>query len=408
METYGCTMNQGEGRRLEELLASQGHEVIENADDADLVVLNTCTVIKETEGRMVRRMAELNAQRKELVVTGCMATVQADDVIKVAPRAMIMGPRDYPGFTARMEERFGRGDQALPLSLPTSVTSVVPISQGCTGNCSYCITKLARGQLTSYPPEDIVQEARRALERGAKELLVTAQDTACYGFDRRAGLPELLSSITALPGEFMVRVGMMNPNNLSRIIDRFLPVLRSPRIYAFLHLPVQSGSPSILNAMNRGYLPSDFISLVEKVRSSSPGITLATDVITGFPGESAEDHRMTLEMVERVRPDVVNVTRFSPRPGTPAARARNQVPGWVSKERSREMTALRFRISSEINARMVGRVERIMVTEEGKGNTSIGRTRSYKPVVVPGRPRIGSVFDVEIVDSAPTHLIGRP
>jgi tRNA A37 methylthiotransferase MiaB len=117
---------------------------------------------------------------------------------------------------------------------------------------------------------------------------------------------------------------------------------------------------------------------------------------------------MTLEMVERVRPDVVNVTRFSPRPGTPAARARNQVPGWVSKERSREMTALRFRISSEINARMVGRVERIMVTEEGKGNTSIGRTRSYKPVVVPGRPRIGSVFDVEIVDSAPTHLIGRP
>ncbi len=286
METYGCTMNQGEGRRLEELLASQGHEVIENADDADLVVLNTCTVIKETEGRMVRRMAELNAQRKELVVTGCMATVQADDVIKVAPRAMIMGPRDYPGFTARMEERFGRGDQALPLSLPTSVTSVVPISQGCTGNCSYCITKLARGQLTSYPPEDIVQEARRALERGAKELLVTAQDTACYGCDRRAGLPELISSFTALPGEFMVRVGMMNPNNLSRIIDASSRSCGPPDL-CVPPFAVQSGSPSILNAMNRGYLPSDFISLVEKVRSSSP-ITLATDVITGFPGESAK------------------------------------------------------------------------------------------------------------------------
>lgn len=408
METYGCTMNQGEGRLLEEHLAALGHQVIADAADADLVVLNTCTVIRETERRMLKRMAELNAQRKELVVAGCMATIQADDVVKVAPRALIVAPRDYSRFPALVEERFGRGEMRPLIILPSSVSSVLPIAQGCIGNCSYCITKLARGTLSSYSLDSLVDQARKAIENGARELLVTSQDTACYGHDREGDLADLLSSIISLPGEYMVRIGMMNPDSLSRIIDRFLPAWVSPRIYRFLHLPVQSGSPPILDAMNRGYSPSDFLALAERVRASSPGMTLATDVITGFPGESDDDHYMTLKMLEQVRPDVVNVTRFSPRPGTPAAKSRNQVPGWMAKERSREITKLRFQISGEINAALVGQSERMTVIEEGKNGTSIGRTSAYKPVVVPGRQRIGSKLEVEIVDSAPTHLFGRP
>ncbi len=406
VETYGCTMNQGEGRLLEEKLASLGHHIIDDASDADLVVLNTCTVIKETERRMLKRMAELSAQRKGLVVTGCMASIQTDEIVRAAPKALIMAPRDYQHFPGLVEDHFGCGTGTMVLPSPT--TLILPIAQGCIGNCTYCITKLARGTLSSYPMADIISQAQHGIEEGARELLVTAQDTACYGFDLGTDLPALLGSLTELPGEFMVRVGMMNPDNLSRIVDRLLPAWTSPKVYQFLHLPVQSGSPAMLEAMNRGYGPGDFISLAKRLRRASPHMTLATDVIVGFPGETEEDHRSTVDMLKEVRPDIVNVTRFSPRQGTPAARARNQVPGWVAKERSREITKLRFEISQEINGAMTGSRERITITEEGKAGTVIGRTSSYKPVVVKGRHPIGSTMEVEIIRSAATHLFGEP
>jgi MiaB-like tRNA modifying enzyme len=407
VETYGCTMNQGEGEMLAERLRSMGHEVVSTAADADLVVLNTCTVIKETENRMVKRMSELSGQRKKLIVVGCMASVQPDDVVKSAPQALIMAPRDYSEFDSLVEENFGRGDAPPTPIQPSSVTAVLPISQGCVGNCSYCITKQARGTLTSYPVEDLVSAARASLKGGAREILVTAQDTACYGFDRRTDLSHLLNALTSLDGDFMLRVGMMNPDNLSQIVDAFIPSWTSPKVYQFLHLPVQSGSDAVLEAMNRGYVSEQFVDLVARLRQASPSMTLATDVITGFPGESADDHRKTVELLQRVRPDIVNVTRFSPRQGTPAAKAKNQIAGWVSKERSRELTKVRFEISGAINAAMVGRKERIMITEAGKNATSIGRTASYKPVVVPGAMTMGKVLEVEITDSAPTHLFGR-
>lgn len=407
VETYGCTMNQGEGAELASRLAALGHEVVDDPSQADLVVLNTCTVIKETENRMLKRMAELNGQRKKLVVVGCMASVQPDEIVKHAPNAFIMAPRDYSSFSSMVESNFGRGDPPPIVIQPAPVTAVLPVAQGCTGACSYCITRFARGTLRSYPLADIEGAARSALRSGARELLVTAQDTACYGFDAGTDLSTLLDRITALPGGFMVRVGMMNPDNLGRIIDRFLPSWASPKVYQFIHLPVQSGSAAVLEAMNRGYRPEDFVSLVRRSRVASPSMTLSTDVITGFPGETEDDHRATVELLREVRPDIVNVTRFSPRQGTPAARARNQVPGWVSKERSRELSKLRFEISSEVNSALVGRKEGVMVTEEGKNGTSIARTPSYKPVVLPGRLAMGTVLEAEITDSAPTHLFGR-
>jgi MiaB-like tRNA modifying enzyme len=400
-------MNQGEGAELAARLTALGHEVVDDPSDADLVVLNTCTVIKETESRMLKRMTELSGQRKKLIVVGCMASVQPDDIVKHAPNALIMAPRDYPSFSSVVESWFGRGDIAPITIQPSSVTSVLPVAQGCIGACSYCITRFARGTLTSYPADDIVAGARSALRRGARELLITAQDTACYGFDLGTDLSALLDRVTALPGDFMVRVGMMNPDNLGRIIDRFVASWAAPKVYQFIHLPVQSGSTAVLEAMNRGYRPEEFTSLVGRLREASSHMTLSTDVITGFPGETEDEHRATVELLRSIRPDIVNVTRFSPRQGTPAARARNQVPGWMSKERSRELSKLRFEISAEVNAAMVGRLEKVMVTEEGKNNTSIARTPSYKPVVLPGRIAMGSVLEVEVTESAPTHLFGR-
>ena len=404
VETYGCTMNQGEGRLLEEKLASLGHHIIDDASDADLVVLNTCTVIKETERRMLKRMAELSAQRKGLVVTGCMASIQTDEIVRAAPKALIMAPRDYQHFPGLVEDHFGCGTGTMVLPSPT--TLILPIAQGCIGNCTYCITKLARGTLSSYPMADIISQAQHGIEEGARELLVTAQDTACYGFDLGTNLPALLGSLTELPGEFMVRVGMMNPDNLSRIVDRLLPAWTSPKVYQFLHLPVQSGSPAMLEAMNRGYGPGDFISLAKRLRRASPHMTLATDVIVGFPGETEEDHRSTVDMLKEVRPDIVNVTRFSPRQGTPQPGQKSGT-GLVAKERSRR-SPLRVR---DLPGDQWGHDRKQGANNDhrgGEGGTVIGRTSSYKPVVVKGRHPRDRRWRWSIIRSAATHLFGEP
>lgn len=406
VETYGCTMNQGEGTALAEKLASLGHEVVTETAEAEMVVLNTCTVIRETENRMLRRMNELSAQRKKLVVVGCMASVQPDEIVKHAPDALIMAPRDYSHFDTLVENNFGRGSAAL-MVLPSPVSAVLPIAQGCLGACSYCITKQARGSLSSYQPDGIISSAKTAVENGARELLLTAQDTACYGFDLGIDLSDLLTPLTAFPGDFMIRVGMMNPDNLGRIIEQFVPKWATQKVYQFIHLPVQSGSAAVLEGMNRGYRPEHFVSLVRALREASPSMTLSTDVITGFPGETEEDHRATVNLLEQVKPDIINVTRFSPRQGTPAAKARKQVPGWVSKERSRELTKVRFGISGVKNAKFLGKRERIVVTEHGKNSTSMGRTLAYRPVIVPQNRQLGTVLEVEIIDSAPTHLFGQ-
>jgi tRNA A37 methylthiotransferase MiaB len=178
-------------------------------------------------------------------------------------------------------------------------------------------------------------------------------------------------------------------------------------VYKFLHLPVQSGSDGVLKAMGRHYTVDDFKAQVARFRKRYRNLTLSTDVITGFPGETDKDYRKTVELIEWVKPNIVNVTRYSPRPGTPAAKAKNQVPGWMSKERSRELTTLRFRISKSINIGKEGDREEVLVTEKGKNDTYIGRTVSYTPVVIEEGVRLGDFVEVEIVRSAPTHLIGR-
>lgn len=401
-------MNQGEGAKLEAWLASMGHALVDDPADADLVVVNTCTVIKETERRMLKRLEELSRQRRNIIVTGCLAAIQSDEAVKCAPDALIIPPRSYDSFIELVEERFGPAEQPPTIMVPASSTSaILPIAQGCLGDCSYCITKLARGRLVSYPLDRLVEDARRHLSSGASELLITAQDTAAYGMDRNTDLGELLSAIAALPGDFRVRVGMMNPQSLEPILPSFLGAWRSAKLYQFVHLPVQSGSGRMLEAMNRHHAPKDFELLVEKLRAESPDMCLATDVIVGFPGETDDDHRATMELVQRVRPEIINVTRYSPRPGTEAARARNQVPGWRSKERSRELTALRMDIGLDLYRSRIGNEESVLITERGKKGTMIGRTDAYRPVVVKGEHAIGSRHLVVVTDATPTYLIGE-
>ncbi|MDD1768644.1 MAG: tRNA (N(6)-L-threonylcarbamoyladenosine(37)-C(2))-methylthiotransferase [Methanomassiliicoccales archaeon] len=406
VEAYGCTMNQGEGSVLEKKLESLGHEVVQSAEDADLVVLNTCTVIRPTEMRMTKRMKEISRQGKHLIVTGCMASVQSDQIKDIVPDALIISPFEYDYFSPLITDHFGVGAFTQTLE-PDIVTAIVPIAQGCLGSCTYCITRMARGRLRSYAIESVVEKCRKSVAQGAKELLVTAQDTACYGLDQGRTLGELMRAVSSLPGKFRIRIGMMNPDSLQKVIEDLLPAWESDKVYKFLHLPVQSGSDRILKDMGRHYTVDDFKRQVERFRERFRDLTLSTDVITGFPGETDKDHESTMELIREVRPSIVNVTRYSPRPGTIAAKSKNQVPGWVSKERSRSLTQLRFKIGKSVNIGKEGDREEVLIAEKGKDDTYIGRTISYTPVVIEEGVRLGEFVDVNIVRSASTHLFGR-
>jgi threonylcarbamoyladenosine tRNA methylthiotransferase CDKAL1 len=406
VEAYGCTMNQGEGVILEKKLESLGYEVVRSAEDADLVVLNTCTVIRPTEMKMIKRMKEISKQGKHIIVSGCMAAVQPDQIKETVPDALIIPPFEYDSFSPLVTDVFGNGTFTRILE-PDIVTAIVPIAQGCLGSCTYCITRIARGKLRSYSMESIVRNCKESIAQGARELLITAQDTACYGLDQGHNLGELITSISDIPGRFRMRIGMMNPDNLQKVVRHLIPAWESEKVYKFLHLPVQSGSNTVLGAMGRHYTLDDFKLQVTRFRRRFRNLTLSTDVITGFPGETDKDHRMSVGLIEDIGPNIVNVTRYSPRPGTTAARAKNQIPGWVSKERSRELTHLRFRISRSINIGKEGDREDVLITEKGKDDTYIGRTMSYTPVVVEEGVRLGDFVEVEIIRSAPTYLIGR-
>ena len=405
VESYGCTMNYGEGDQLARKMDSLGHIPAESAEDADIIILNTCTVVESTEKKMIHRMGELKKMGKEVVVTGCMAKVQPKRIAIRLPDSMIIPPDQYDLFTGKMESAFGCASYPTPVR--DRVSCILPIAQGCLGNCSYCITRFARGRLISYPEEEILSEFKRMLDSGAKEILVTAQDTACYGFDTDTSLPALLRKMLEFHGEYRIRIGMMNPNNLDRILDDLMDVMKDERIYRFLHIPVQSGSNSVLEEMRRHYSVERFMGIVNRLRDVYPDISIATDMITGFPGETDKDHEKSLKLVRDLHADTLNITRFSVRPGTDAATMKNQVQGNVSKERSTELTRMKMDVELEVNKSMIGKTYRVLVTEKGKEGTVITRNRNYRPIGIPEDIPIGTFLDVEVTDAASTFVNGR-
>ena len=402
VESYGCTMNFGEGRILSEHMASLGHVEAPSADEADIVIVNTCTVVETTEKKMVSRISELKKMGKEVIVTGCMAKVQPQRILVRLPSSIILPPREYGSFPDLVASKYGVAGP--PVEVKGTSDAIIPIAQGCLGNCTYCITKHARGKLSSYPAESVMEHFDNALKSGAKEILVTAQDTACYGFDTGTGLPALLSRMLEREGDFRIRIGMMNPKGLARISNGLAEAMEDGRVYRFLHVPVQSGSDAVLSAMRRGYTVQEFESVIKMFREKVPDVSIATDVITGFPGETEEDHEATKALVERLEADTLNITRFSPRPGT-EAKDMPQIHGGVSKRRSTELTDLKNRVEYGVNSRMVGKTFSALATEWKEG--TVLRTDCYRPVVVPEKIQLGARVEVEIVDCRSTYLIGR-
>jgi threonylcarbamoyladenosine tRNA methylthiotransferase CDKAL1 len=412
VETYGCTSNFGNSHDLKTALISLGH-LPSAIEEADVIIVNTCAVTEKTERNMQKRLRQLEGER--LIIAGCLPAALPESVEGISyGRKMALLNRSAAaeiaafyrsGFSDKTPKCNLHGSILKNYSAPDSLCSVINIAEGCLGRCSYCLVRRARGELISVDPEVIVEEARSRIGSGALELQIAAQDTAAYGLDIGTSLPELLNRITGIPGRFMVRVGMMNPNSAKPIQNELAEAFRSPKVYKFLHMPVQSGSDEVLKRMCRGYLSEDYIEIVRLFREKLPEPSFATDVITGFPGETEIDFARTLKLIELTRPVKVNITRYSSRPKTSSFELYD-MPDRIKKGRSRTLTKLWQDIAGEENSLYQGEVLKVLVTERGRGDTMKARTSNYTGVVIEGLPPIGSQKVVKIVRSGPFYLTG--
>ena len=400
-------MNQGDSEILRALVARR-HELAAAPEQSDAVVVNSCAVVGFTERKVLREVRRHKLAGRRVILTGCLPG--ANPRAALASGADVVLPlQSIAEINSALEGRAVHiaSPPAKP-ELPKlrhrgSAIAIVAISEGCLGACSYCATRFARGRLRSFPVESIVKEVEHALRQGYREVQLTSQDTAVYGRDISATLPELLNELVELPYEFRIRVGMMNPTYAREIFDGLLKAFESEKIYKFLHLPVQSGSDAVLRHMRRGYTVGEFLELVTEFRRRFPESTLSTDVIVGYPTESGEDFEETYTLVQEIKPEVLNITRFSPRPGTEAAKLRD-LHDWIKKERSRRLTRLMREIGMERNRRYLGRRLRVLVTKRGKGSTLLARSDAYRQVVV-NSGEIGKFAEVKIREIRPTYLI---
>ena len=414
VEAYGCSASFSDSEMISGLIVNGGHTLAENPDDSDLSVIVTCSVKDATASKMIHRIKESNS--KPLVVAGCLPKAEKDTVEKFAENASLLGPNSI-GKTLQVIQSTLDGKKLIALEdsdiskvgLPkirlNPAVGIVEIASGCMSECTFCQTKLSKGDLQSYRVGDIVRQVKTEISDGCSEVWLTSTDNGCYGFDIDSDLPELINSVVEIPDKFFVRVGMMNPMYMPRIRDNLLKSFDSSKVFKFLHVPVQSGSDKVLNDMKRGHTASTFRDVVNQFREKFGKFTISTDVIVGFPTETEEDFEMTMNLLRDTKPDIVNLSRYSQRPGTDAAEM-VQIDVAEVKRRSKIAYELISDISRENNQKWVGWKGQVLFDEEFE-NQVRGRNFAFKPFFVNEEPKIGQISSVEITEATNHSLIGR-
>ncbi|MFP4655027.1 MAG: tRNA (N(6)-L-threonylcarbamoyladenosine(37)-C(2))-methylthiotransferase, partial [Methanohalobium sp.] len=353
--TYGCPSSQAASEIMMNSIKRQGHELVDEKS-ADAVVLNTCTVKYTTEQKILHKIGELGENGVDVIVAGCMPEVQLENILDNNPDAHILGVNSILKISELLASIDGAKNNAKPLKRleifsyePDGILNVprtrfnqnihiCQISQGCNNRCAYCIVRAARGKLRSFDIDSIVEDVQAAVSEGCREIWITSQDNAQYGMDKKDDvlLPELLDRVSYIPGNFKIRVGMMNPFSVYPILDDLLKVYENDKIYKFLHLPIQSASEKVLGYMNRNYTMSEVDEIITKFRDRFDDLTLVTDIIVGFPGEIDEDFYKSVNWVKNYRPDKVNISRYTPRPHTKALEYRS-IDSRIVVKRSNEL-----------------------------------------------------------------------
>jgi threonylcarbamoyladenosine tRNA methylthiotransferase CDKAL1 len=421
VRNFGCSSNVADGEVLAGCLVEAGFQLVTSESEADILIYNTCAVKGPTENRIIDTIKHAPKDKK-IIVAGCLPKISFERLLREAHFDGAVGPAAGREIVDAVK-RVLAGEKITNLSavkerpqlnLPTQksnpVISILPVNYGCLGSCTYCCVILARGHLRSSSIKEVVERVKCDYSSGTKEFWITSQDTACYGRDLGTDLAELLEALVKVEGIFHVRVGMMTPNLVTEMQSRLITVFDNPKIFKFLHLPVQSGDDTVLQYMRRFYTAEEFKRTVNTFRSKFPQLTLATDVIVGFPGETEEAFQNTLKLLEEVKPDIVNVSKFFARPKTVAARMKE---GLVDKEetkrRSTAAAELAKRLSAERNLRWTGWSGEILIDEKGKFEGSwVGRNFAYKPIAIQSDDyMLGKTIKVNVTETSTTYLKGE-
>jgi threonylcarbamoyladenosine tRNA methylthiotransferase CDKAL1 len=394
IKTFGCSHNQSDSEYMAGQLSAFGYALTEVPEEADLWLINTCTVKSPSQSAMSTLITRGRSGKKPLVIAGCVPQGSRD--LKELEGVSVVGVQQIDRVVEIVEETLKGHEvrlltrKTLPaLDLPkvrrNNFIEILPINVGCLGACTYCKTKHARGHLGSYTVDSLVERVRTVISEGVKEIWLSSEDTGAYGRDIGVNLPILLNAIVKeLPSDqsTMLRIGMTNPPFILEHLKEIAAVLRHPCVYTFLHVPVQSGSDSVLTAMNREYTASEFRTVVDTLTELVPGMQIATDIICGFPGETDEDFSQTVELIKDYKFPQVHISQFYPRPGTPAAKMK-KVQSKIVKQRSRELTSV-FEAFAPYTG-MECREERIWITEVATdGIHLVGHTKGYVQVLVTG------------------------
>ena len=424
--TIGCQMNFADSWRLERELGRLGFREAPRAEDADLVVLNTCVVRQHAEDKCVGRLTSLKGWKRRaagrmLVVMGCFVGDE-EALLRAYPYVdLFLKPSDYVSLVHYLCDhdllpRWDTDALASPLredgEVPVSMH--VPISYGCDHHCTYCIVRLRRGAERSRPLPEIVGEIRSLVGRGVREVTLLGQNVDSYGHDlpppagreRPPHLADLLHAIHEIDGLYRIRFLTSHPADLrSEVIEA---VAALPRVCPHFELPVQAGDDEVLRRMGRGYTVAQYRDLIARIRERVPGCSIATDVIVGFPGETEAQYQATFDLLEELRFDAVHVAAYSVRPGTPAARLPDDVPQEEKERRRQAIDDLQARIVGEINARFLGREVEVLVEREKKGRWE-GRTTTNKLVYYPDEDRDwqGRLARVRVTWAGPWSMIGE-
>ena len=414
VEAYGCSASFADSEMISGLIQNGGHTLANNSTDSDLNIVVTCSVKDSTANKMMYRINSLKT--KPLIVAGCLPKAEKDTVEKFSENASLLGPNSL-GKTLQVINSTLKGTKQIALEdsdlskvgLPkvrlNPAVGIVEIANGCMSECTFCQTKISKGDLNSYRLGDIVRQVQTEINEGCKEVWLTSTDNGCYGFDIGTDLPSLINAVVDIPNEFMIRVGMMNPMYMPRIKEKLIESFDNDKVFKFLHIPVQSGSDKVLHDMKRGHTAGTYREIVNKVKQRFSEFTISTDIIVGFPSETEEDFQKTVALLDETKPDVVNLSKYSARPGTDAAELK-QIDAAEVKRRSKIIFQQISKLSMESNRKWIGWKGKVLfdeTTEEGIK----GRNFAYKPVFVDGDIKIGQSYTVEIIDATVKRLVGK-
>jgi len=435
IKTFGCSLNHSDSEVMSGLLKDAGYDVITDYIDETnksissqanigIVIINSCTVKNLAESKFFKELRKWKSRDVKILVAGCITQAEPGLLQKELSAVSVIGTRRISNVVDIVNKLVsGRivhdisNDLNERLNLPkirrTEIIEILPISEGCMSQCAFCKTKLARGELLSYPKEKIIAQFKSAVLEGCKEFWITSQDNGCYGFDiyrkDKYFLPQLLNDLLSIDGDFRIRLGMSNPDHIDRIKDDLVETFKHPKMFKFLHVPVQSGNDAVLRNMKRSYTIKEFHNIITLFRKKIPGITISTDIIVGFPGESNAEFNDTLKFLKDVKFDVLNFSKFSMRKGT-AAQKMKQLPGKLVKDRTEVLKKLFIELFAVQNNVWLHRECSILIDEYAKNGELIGRNDYYKQIMIKdasGKIKIGDFVKVKIVQMKDYVLIGE-